>query len=514
MDEQKTRPGMTNVNFSVVMHNFFAAARRLLWLFVLLAALVGGLTYYRTDATYIPQYSTSAVFMVRANYAATTDILSSSNYMDKSATQMLAATFPYVIQSETTQALLRQYLHADVINGSISATTTADTALFTLTVTSTDPHAAYDILKATIAVYPNAASSILGDTQIHIINEPAAPPTVPINQNTARKTALAYAGLVLLVGLFLIFLLSLSRRTVHSADDLRKLVNLKCMAYIPSIKLKKHSSKERLHLTITNPNISASFTESIRNLRVKLIKYMDDRQQQVLLITSTMPNEGKSTIATNLALSLASEGKRVILIDGDLRKQALKASIGINDPSDGLAEILQNSAKNFRLLQVPGSSLVLLSGDMTYDQPQALLDSPRMKQVIELLRERMDYIIIDAPPAGILSDAATMAKYTDAVLYVVRQDLAATTQILSSIQSLSSSGANLVGCVLNKTQVGTTRTGYGSKYGNSYGYGYNYGYKYAAGYGRHDRSKYNNDAAEYELLTRELHDAAEHGSDE
>lgn len=107
-----------------------------------------------------------------------------------------------------------------------------------------------------------------------------------------------------------------------------------------------------------------------------------------------------------------------------------------------------------------------------------------------------------------------MAKYTDAVLYVVRQDLAATTQILSSIQSLSSSGANLVGCVLNKTQVGTTRTGYGSKYGNSYGYGYNYGYKYAAGYGRHDKSKYNNDAAEYELLTRELHDAAEHGSDE
>ncbi len=510
MDEQTKRGNVLNRTFTVVLHNFLSAARRLIWIVVLLAGLAGGFTFYRQSAAYTPSYSASAVFMVRANYASTTDILSYRNYMDKNATQLLAAAFPYIIQSETTQMLLRQYLKTDTVNGTVSSTTTADTALFTLTVTSNSAQDAYDILKAIIAVYPNAASSILGDTQIHIINEPSAPPVVPVNQNHAKQAGLRTGALVLAAGLFLIFLLSLSRRTVHSAEDLRKLVNLKCMAYIPSVKLKKHSRKDRLHLTITNPHISPSFTESIRNLRVKLIKQMDDRRQKVLVVTSTLPNEGKSTVATNLALSLASEGKRVILIDGDLRKQTLKAGIGVSEPSDGLVEILQNTAQNFRLLNVPDSTLLLLSGDSTFDQPQVLLDSPRMKQVIELLRTRMDYVIIDAPPAGILSDAATMAKHADAVLYVVRQDMAASTQILNSIQALSSSGANLIGCVLNKTQVGTTRSGYGSKYGNSYGYGYNYGYKYAVGYGRRHRSGY--DAGEPvgdDLLSEEISQAAD-----
>lgn len=103
-----------------------------------------------------------------------------------------------------------------------------------------------------------------------------------------------------------------------------------------------------------------------------------------------------------------------------------------------------------------------------------------------LLRDKLDYVIIDTPPAGILSDAATIAKYCDATLYIVRQDLANSTQILNAIQALSAVGTNIIGCVLNRTQAGTTRYGYGSKY-STYGYsnyGYKgYGYKYA-GYGK------------------------------
>ena len=505
MNEEEKRINLS-ISPRVLLHNFLTAASHLLWLIILLSIVVGALTYVRKDRSYSPVYSSSAVFSVKACFVSTTDITSNSAYLDKNAALTLSRTFPYVINSENTKMLLSAELGTSRLPGTVSAYSTADAGLFTMTAVSENPQSAYDLLLATINVYPQAASSILGDTQIEIINLPLAPSTTPTYPNTAFQSAVKYALIVFAVGLLGIFMLSLTRKTVHSADDLRKLVNLKCFGYVPLIKLKKHSNQSNLSITITNPRVGSSFNESIRNLRIKIAKSLKAKNAKVLMVTSTIPNEGKTTIATNLALSLASEGKRVILIDGDLRKQSLKTAIGVSQPSDGLVEILSGSTKNFRLLNVPNSTLLLLSGDMTSDQPQPLLDTSRMKQVLDLLRDKLDYIIIDTPPAGILSDAATIAKYCDATLYIVRQDLANSTQILNAIQTLSAVGTDLIGCVLNQTQAGTTRYGYGSKYSN-YGYsnyGYKgYGYKYA-GYGKKN-SRYK----EVEELAQEIEHTAD-----
>lgn len=507
MNENKSS-GILDFNLAVVLHNFFNAAKRLIWFAIILALAAGGFMYFKTDRSYSPVYSSSVVFSVHASYATTTDIIGHSAWLDSNAAESLSNTFPYIIRSENTRMLLQMELgHA--IRGSITAVATADAGLFTMTATCDDPQDAFDLMKAAITVYPQAASNVLGDTQIYIINEPLSPPTTPDNANTAFSTAVTYAIPVFLICVVAIFLLSLTRKTVHSAEDLRKLVNLKCLAYVPSIKMKKHSNRSNLTLTITNPRVNSTFNESIRNLRIKIQKALNEKHHKILLITSTLPNEGKTTVATNLALSLAQEGKKVILIDGDLRKQSLKDSIGMTDPSDGLVDILSGSSENFRLLNVPNSTLLLLSGDQTTDQPQPLLDTPRMKQVLDLLRKRLDYIIIDSPPAGILSDAATIAKYADATLYIVRQDLASTAQIVNSIQTLSTNDINLIGCVLNQTQAGTTRYGYGSKY--NAGYGYSYGYKYSNNsyaYGRKRHSRYDDAADDAEALTQEINETS------
>lgn len=481
MDE---RNHPTKIDFSVLMHNFWRAAKRLLWAVVLLALLAGGLQYYRVNRGYVPIYRTSAVFSVNANYSSTTDILSYSYYLDSNAATQLAATFPYIIGSETTQALLKQELGRNRINGSIHASSVADAALFTLTVTSTNAQDAFDILFAVIRIYPQAASTILGDTQVQLIDQPMAPPTAPFSQNPALHSAVRLGLLVFVAGLAILFLISLTRKTVHSTKDLRRLVNLSCFVHVPSVSLKKHSKKNNIQVSITNPFIRSDFSESIRNLRVKLQKAADAKQAKVIMVTSTLPGEGKTTIATNLALSLSAEGKRVILVDGDLRKQSLKQLLGIRETSDGLAEILSGTSSNFRLLAVPNSALLLLSGDKTVDRPQPLLDAPRMRQVIDLLREKLDYIIIDTPPAGLLSDAITISKYTDSTLYVVRQDFANTTQIVDSIQSLSSGGANIIGCVLNYASGSAGGYGYGGRYGSKYGYGYALKYGYARKYAK------------------------------
>ncbi len=482
MDDPRTSL-FAGFNFRVVMHNFASACKRLLWIVIVVALAFGAYVYRSANLSYVPYYCSSAVFSVRASYYATTDVLSYSTFMNTTAAQTLSATFPYVIRSENTQRLLKQELGMDYIPGTINATSTADAALFTLTVTSGDAQHAYDLLRATIDVYPQAASTILGDTTINVINMPIAPEDTPMNQNNALQIAIRSTIPVILIGLFLLLLLALSRKTVHSAEDLRKLVNLKCLSYIPGIKLKKRSNSSNLNITITNPRIGSIFSESVRNLRVKVQKAMDHRHAHILLVSSTIPDEGKTTVATNLALSFAAEGSRVVLIDGDLRKQSLKAAMGIEQPSEGLVEFLSDNSKSVNLLSVPRSSLYLLSGDKTTDQPQPLLDTPRMRKLFDSLRDHVDYIIIDAPPAGILSDAATIAKYADAALYVVRQDHASTTQIFNALQSLAAVDIPMIGCVLNHTVAGTTRYGYGSKY--SGGYGYSYGYKYSDSYRRY-----------------------------
>lgn len=509
MDETKTNSGFLDFNFAVLFHNFFNAAKRLIWIAILLGIIAGAVIYVRENNSYVPNYSVSAVFSVHASYSAATDIQSNNDFLDSNAAQMLSQTFPYVIRSENARMLLSLELGKNNFQANITATSTADAGLFTMTASGTDPQEVYDILRAAITIYPQAASSILGDTQIDVINMPLEPPAKPDNSNTAFTSALKIGAMVFLAGTAAIFLLSLTRKTVHSAEDLRKLVNLKCLAYIPRIKLKKHTNKSNLALTITNPRVNSSFSECVRNLRVKLQKTLSSKDGcNVLLITSTLPNEGKTTLATNLALSLAAEKKRVILIDGDLRKQSLKSSIGLSEKSDGLVEILTGDLTNFHLLTVPNSTLLLICGDETTDRPQQLLDSPKMQQLLNRLKESMDYIIIDSPPSGILSDAATVAKYADATLYVVRQDLANSAQIVNSIQSLSSSGVNIIGCVLNQTQAGTTRYGYGSKYNNNYGY--SYGYKYSSGYGYYGRKhygRYSDTEETAETLTKEITDA-------
>ena len=470
-------------NPRVVMHNFISACKRLIWIVIAVSIAFGYFSYRRADRAYSPYYSSEAVFSVTASYYATTDILSYSTFINTTAAQTLSATFPYVIRSENTQRLLKQELNMDYIPGTINATATADAALFTLTVTGSNAQHVYDLLKATIKVYPQAASTILGDTRIDVINMPLGPSTKPMNTNNAVQQGLSSVVPVFLGGLLLIFLLALTRKTVHSADDLRKLVNLKCLAYIPGIKLKKRSHSNNLTITITNSRVGSIFSESVRNLRVKVQKAMDHRHAHILMISSTIPDEGKTTVATNLALSFAAEGSKVVLIDGDLRKQSLKSALGIDQPSEGLVEFLSDNAKTVSLLSVPHSSLYLLSGDKTTDQPQPLLDTPRLKKLFDSLREHVDYIIIDTPPTGILSDAATIAKYADCALYVVRQDLASTTQIFNALQTLNSVEIPILGCVLNHTQAGTTRYGYGSKYSGSYGY--SYGYKYSDSYRRY-----------------------------
>lgn len=437
MEEQTTQ----GIDLSVFLHNFRRTLQHFFWVPIVLGLLLGGVSWLRAARSYAPVYQSSAVFSVSAGFSSSTDILSHSTYLDSNAAAQLSATFPYVLQSDRMQLLLQQELGDQRAPVSLSASSVADAALFTLTATGSDPQAVYDTLLAAIEVYPAAATTILGDTQIQVIDQPVEPSAAPINANTALQTGIRRGVVGLVLGLVLVALLSLTRRTVHSAEDLHRLISLPCLSSIPAVRRGKRTRREAPSLLLTHAGTGSDFSEAMRNLSLKLQRITSKHGAKVVLITSTVPGEGKTTVASNLALALAAEGKRVILIDGDLRKQSLKPLFGIGAHG----------------------------------------------QILELLRQKLDYILIDTPPAGVLSDAAALAKYADGAIYVVRQDMANSVQIVNSVQSLSGA-VPLYGCVLNCTQAGTTRSGY------RYGYRYGYQYGYSSHYSHY--SHYSSDAGD------------------
>lgn len=353
MEEQTTQ----GIDLSVFLHNFRRTLQHFFWVPIVLGLLLGGVSWLRAARSYAPVYQSSAVFSVSAGFSSSTDILSHSTYLDSNAAAQLSATFPYVLQSDRMQLLLQQELGDQRAPVSLSASSVADAALFTLTATGSDPQAVYDTLLAAIEVYPAAATTILGDTQIQVIDQPVEPSAAPINANTALQTGIRRGVVGLVLGLVLVALLSLTRRTVHSAEDLHRLISLSCLSSIPAVRRGKRTRREAPSLLLTHAGTGSDFSEAMRNLSLKLQRITSKHGAKVVLITSTVPGEGKTTVASNLALALAAEGKRVILIDGDLRKQSLKPLFGIGAHSDGLVEVLSGKAKNFRLLPVPDSGL-------------------------------------------------------------------------------------------------------------------------------------------------------------
>ena len=218
-----------------------------------------------------------------------------------------------------------------------------------------------------------------------------------------------------------------------------------------------------------------------------LMDRADRPDGKLILVTAINPTpagEGKTTISANLALSLASSGLRTVLIDTDLRKQDTKAAVGVNDTRPGLPEYMTDSNIDVAsmLSPVPGSSLEVICSAAAKRRPP--MNAHKLEQLIERLRPDYDYIVLDTPPCGIISDAKFICRCADAIVYVVRHDYASRNQIVDSMQELADQKAKLTGCVLNDTPAvsHSKRYGYGQYGYGKYGYGKT-GYK-KYGYGR------------------------------
>lgn len=202
------------------------------------------------------------------------------------------------------------------------------------------------------------------------------------------------------------------------------------------------------------------YAEAFRTIKTNIKYSSADKHKKVLLVTSTEAGEGKSTISSNLALSLSQDNKKVIIIDGDLRKPSVHKQFRISG-SVGLTELLIGEEALEKIKHKINPYLDAIASGHIPPNPAELLASEEMEKVIEKLREEYDYVIIDTNPIGLVADAQILSSKVDGVILVARYEKTKKENLLSCKKMIDQVGGNTIGVVLN---------GIGEKRGKYYYY--------------------------------------------
>ncbi|TKJ74853.1 lipopolysaccharide biosynthesis protein [Pseudomonas sp. CFBP13508] len=322
-----------------------------------------------------------------------------------------------------------------------------------------------------------AATSDMDSAKARIVD----PAIAPLEASKPRKNLiLAIVALVAaVVGVALAFLFDTLSNTFKTDDTVESLLNVPLLSVVPLVMKKSRRQLARLFEDNDHPR----FCETIRNLRTWLMLQNNERPTQVVLVTSSVSGEGKSTIANNLASSLAPL-ERVLLIDADMRQPTLSLNFDFPPQSPGLANLMAGTARLEDCIRSVGNLDMLPAGCLTpsmldpFDAPrlksssnsssavapaQDLLSSPRLGRLLQILKSRYRHIIIDSPPAEIVSDALLLAQHSDAVIYVVKAQSTPVGQVRKSIAVLQQSQAPVFGVVLNQVDLRKAR-----KYGHGH----------------------------------------------
>ena len=460
-----------------IVNDMIKGLKRFGILFVILAVILSGVFYYKAYRSYVPMYTASATFTINSD---TSSIYSSSSYLNERTATQIVKTFPYILNSGILQKKVAADLGTETVPGSIKTEILGSTNMITIIVTASVAENANAILQSVIKHYPEVAEPVIGQVKMNLLDMTDVPKS-PANPFSFKRDLIkgAFLGAVL-CGVFLL-LYAFTRSTIYEEEDFKKMLNIDCICAIPQIVFKRRGSGEfRKDISIYNKKISQTFLEAIRVLRARIEKDAKKNDLKVFLVTSAAPGEGKSTIAANIGMALSMRDSKVVLVDCDLRNPSVRERLYMPEEGPGLGEYLAGEVdlkeivlwnEKYKMYVVPGGAAM--------ENGSELIDSPRMKKLLEELKKVAEYVILDTAPVGVLTDTAVLAEAADAALFVVKQDYANRAAILEGIDQLAESKIYISGCILNGAQAGIGGYGYRQyRYYNKYGdylYGSHYG---------------------------------------
>ncbi len=306
--------------------------------------------------------------------------------------------------------------------------------------------------------------------------DPAIVPSVPVKPKKGTVIGISFI-LSLFFGVALALLLDFLDATLKGPEDIERKLGLSMLGMVPMVQRKRNQTSNAIFFLDPKEH---GFAEAVRTVRTSVVLSGIDRQHKTILMTSSVPGEGKTTTSLNLAVALA-QMERVLLIDADMRKPSIGKALGISGNAPGLANVVAGTAElEDCILHVEDANIDVLSAGLIPPNPLELLSSHRFQDLLADLTKRYDRIVIDSPPALLVSDSLVLSKLVDAVLYVVRSDTTSHSTAKSGISRMRSTQAPLVGVILNKVNMRKAAKYYGaysSYYSYSYGYAQNAGKK-------------------------------------
>lgn len=389
------------------------------------------------------------VYRTEASFALNIEEVSS----DPDAQTEISEALGYILDSNVFLDKIREDLDVKNLNGTFSTNAVPGTNIVKIAAEAESPQLAYRMMYAMMSRYQELTSLVIGNMRIEVLDNIQVPMAPYNSVNHAKNMLFSGTGGMLVLVVYYA-LLYIGRNTVKGKSDVKDKLQIRFLAAVPSeskITFNQRKLSRKKALLITQLTTSLAFVESFGRLRSRFERVADKHHYKIIVINSIMENEGKSSVAVNLAISLSRKGKKVLVIDADLGKPAI-AKIMAMKPENGLSEVLrENAAIGSALYHHDKTGVDYIMTDEVSEDREKLLENNVLKKCLEELRDHYDYILIDTPPAALMEDALITAQYSDGVILVVRQDYTPVTFINRVIEKYLAQDTPVIGCVLNRS---------------------------------------------------------------
>lgn len=475
-----------NEDMEIDLQRLIGALLNKVWLIGIVSVICAVVTLLGTIFFVTPQYQSSAMFYVNNSSFSLGEASLSISSADISASRGLVKSYIVILNTRETLKDVIDYAGVDrtygELKGMISAESVDSTEIFQVVVTSPDPQEAETIADAVAYILPKRISSIIEGTSAKIVDS-AVVASRPSSPNYTKNAMVGFfAGFVLSVAV--IVLQVLLDVTIRTEEDVTQNCKYPILAAVPDMTVvgkggydysydrkKKLPSSPGKQPVLIGSGMSFAAAEAYKLLRTKLqFAFADENTSHVIGVSSALSGEGKSLSAINVAYSLSQLGKKVVLIDCDMRRPTLAEKLKIQK-KPGLSNFLTGQSRLEDLIQFCGikddeNAFRVIAAGPNPPNPVELLSSERMRRVLQGLRKICDYVILDLPPVEEVSDALAVAKETDGILLVVRRNRCDRVILNDMIRQFEFVDAKILGVVYNCATEGGSR--YGKKYYNKY----------------------------------------------